>query len=118
MFRRAISGKLVGQRHTDEPATELLARIQGVKAERAKHPKPRADRTVSSKKESLPMLTLEDIKPMHLADVLRQHRGPLDAKTLWKESRLSIDDFYAQLKKELGKTLKETGKDRLLEVKS
>ena len=64
------------------------------------------------------MHTLEDVKPTHLADILRRVHQPLAACELWRASGLGIDDFYAQLKRELGKSLKETGKDRLLEVKS
>lgn len=64
------------------------------------------------------MLTLEDIKPTHLSDILRQHERPLDARSLWKESQLSIDDFYAQLKSELGKGITETEQARLLEAKA
>jgi hypothetical protein len=121
LFHRALSGKLVKQRHTDEPASDLLQRIHAKKEEMAKRPKLRAQTYFSIRslrKETLRMLNLEDIKPTHLVDILRQHSHPLDAKTLWRESQLSIDDFYAQLKKELGKTLKETGEERLLEAKS
>jgi type I restriction enzyme S subunit len=117
IFHRALSGKLVNQNRSEEPAIELLSRIQKLKDQRAKQPKVRAIAPPKIKLEKLPMLTLEDIKPTHLADILRQHKSPLDAKALWKESQLTIDDFYAQLKKELGKSLKETGNDRLLEAK-
>jgi len=116
-FDRALSGKLVEQNSSDEPASELLSRIRKFKDELAKKPKVRAVSSPRLKPEKFSMLTLEDVKPTHLADILRQYGGPLDAKTLWKESQLTIDDFYAQLKKELGKSIKETGDDRLLEAK-
>jgi type I restriction enzyme, S subunit len=117
LFYRALSGKLVEQQHQDEPASKLLGHIRAIKEERVKQPRVWAVPPDRIKKENLSMLTLEDIKPTHLADILRQHNRPLDAKALWKESQLSVDDFYAQLKKELGKSLKETGEERLLEVK-
>jgi type I restriction enzyme S subunit len=118
LLKTALSGKLAHQNRSDEPASRLLLRIRKLKEQLAMQPKIRAFTPSRLKPEKLPMLTLEDIKSTHLADILHKHRGPLDSKTLWKESRLTIDDFYAQLKKELGKTLKETGKARLLEVKS
>ena len=61
------------------------------------------------------MKTLEDINKTHLAEILRSHSRPLNAKTLWKDSELTIDDFYAQLKREMGKTVRETA-DRMLEA--
>jgi type I restriction enzyme S subunit len=118
LFHRALLGKLIRQNRSDEPASKLLSRIRKFKDQLVKKPKVRAVMPPRIKLEKLTMLTLEDIKPTHLADILRQHGGPLDAKTLWQASQLTIDDFYAQLKNELGKTLKETGRDRLLEVKS
>jgi type I restriction enzyme S subunit len=117
-FHRALSGKLVEQNHSDEPATKLLSRIRKLKGQLAKQPKIREVASPQIKSEKLPMFTLEDITPTHLADILRKHDKPLDAKTLWKESQLTVDDFYAQLKKEFGRSLKETAKDRMLEVKS
>jgi len=117
LFDRALRGKSARQNSSDEPASKLLSRIRTIKDRRAKQTKVRAVSPAQSKKEILPVLTLEDIKPTHLADILRQRSQPLDAKELWKESQLSIDDFYAQLKKELGTTVKETAKNRLLEVK-
>jgi type I restriction enzyme S subunit len=118
LFHRALTGKLVEQQRRDQPATELLAHIRVVKEEWAKQPKVLATSPDRIKKENLPMLTPDDIKPNHLANLLRENKGPLDAKALWRESQLSIDDFYAQLKKELGKTLVETGRDRRLKLKS
>ena len=118
LINLALSGKLVAHSPDDEPASKLLQRIRMLKDQLTKQPKVRVVSPARVKLEKLPMFKLEDIKPTHLADILRQHGRPLDAKALWKESQLTIDDFYAQLKKELGKTLKETGKDRLLEVKS
>jgi type I restriction enzyme S subunit len=118
LFHCAMSGELVRQKRSDEPARKFLSRIRKFKDNLAKQPKVRAVTQPPLKLEKLPMLSLEDITSAHLADILREKGGPLDAKTLWKESQLTIDDFYAQLKKELGKSLRETGKDRLLEVKS
>lgn len=117
-FNLALSGKLVPQDRSDESASQLLLRIRNLKDGLAKKPKLRLYAPSPLKLEKLAMLTLEDITPTHLADILRKHDGPLDAKALWIQSQLAIDDFYAQLKKELGKSLKETGKNRLLEVKS
>lgn len=117
LFHRALSGHMVDQSASDVSALELLAQIKHEKWTRAQEAKGwRKPRT--PKKETLPMLTLEDIKPTHLSDILRQHERPLDARSLWKESQLSIDDFYAQLKSELGKGITETEQARLLEAKA
>ena len=35
-----------------------------------------------------------------LSELLKELGGETDAHTLWKKSNLSIDDFYAKLKKE------------------
>jgi hypothetical protein len=43
-------------------------------------------------------------------------RSTVSAKDLWKASGLTIDEFYAVLKQEMGKTVREVGPDRLLEA--
>ena len=70
------------------------------------------------KAEKVTMLTIDEIKPRHLAEILMDHRTPMSAKDLWKASRLSIDDFYAQLKKEMGRGVRITeGAEPQLETK-
>ncbi|HEX3624207.1 MAG TPA: restriction endonuclease subunit S [Verrucomicrobiae bacterium] len=118
LFQRALSGRLVLKSRSDEPASQLLLRIRKLKSRLAKQPKTRASPAIRPKPEKVPMLTLDEIKPTHLADILRQHNRPIEAKALWEESQLTIDDFYAQLKKERRKNINETGAERLLEVKS
>lgn len=118
LFRRALSGKLVNQNGADESASKLLLRVRRIKNQRANLPEVKAATPLRLKIEKFPMLTLEDIKPTHLAKILHKHGSPLEARDLWKESQLTIDDFYAQLKEELGRSIQETNEGRLLEVKS
>jgi len=117
LINHALSGKLVRQIRSNEPATKLLSRIRELKNRLANRPKSKRRETDRLRPERRPMLSLKEIESTHLANIVRHHNGPLSAKALWKESGLTIDDFYAQLKRELGQTLEERGDDRLLEVK-
>lgn len=100
LLARAFRGELVPQDPDDEPASLLLERI------RAKRPSivnaPRRRRVGASKrgkKAEVGMLNRKDVHSSHLATILKD-QGPLTAKDLWAASRLSIDDFYDQLKDE------------------
>ena len=116
--RRALAGKLVPQSTRDEPAARLLEEIRTLKAVREELHEAGRPHRVREKAEDVTMLGIEDIKPRHLAEILMDHRKPMDARDLWKASRLTIDDFYAQLKKEMGKGIRKTkGKEPLLETK-
>ncbi len=107
LLDKAFKGELVPQDPTDEPASVLLAKIQQARAnpenQTSKQPK-------TPRKPSIPkvkMLTRSTIQPSHLADILK-NSGSLTAEALWNASKLSIDDFYDQLKaEELQELLKE-----------
>jgi type I restriction enzyme S subunit len=116
LFHRAFSGTLVDQQPADGLVTELLEHIRITKEKQTRLPRASGVRPGRLRKD-FAMLALEDIKPTHLADIVKRHGEPMDAKVLWKDSQLSIDDFYAQLKTELHKTLQEFGEDRFLGVK-
>jgi hypothetical protein len=99
-------------------AARLLERIRTLKAVREELYEAGRLHRVREKAEKVTMLSIEDIKPRHLAEILTDYRKPMAARDLWKASRLSIDDFYAQLKKEMGKGIRKTkGEEPLLETK-
>jgi hypothetical protein len=107
----------VGQRHKDESAAKLLARIRLERPSRLEQKRREKPPSVRRKgKEIMLMKTLDEITNAHLAQILKSNRRPLTARDLWKVSDLTIDDFYAQLKREMGKTLHENP-DRMLEVR-
>lgn len=120
LLAKAFRGELVPQDPDDEPAVELLKRITNqVGAESSsKHvlsrPKRAQNRlaklhgSVISKddtmKENQSPTKLDDIAPNHLANILQTTKRQ-DAKMLWASSRLSIDDFYVQLSREISSGL-------------
>jgi type I restriction enzyme, S subunit len=121
LLDKAFKGELVPQDPTDEPAAALLAKIQQARTnpenQTPKQPKtPRKPATPKVK-----MLIRSNIKPSHLADILK-NSGSLTAEALWNASKLSIDDFYDQLKaEELQNLLREVSGEpsstvRLLEA--
>ncbi len=107
LLDKAFKGELVPQDPADEPASVLLAKIQQARA----HPETTTSKQPKTpRKPSIPkikMLTRSTIQPSHLADILK-NSGSLTAEALWNASKLSIDDFYDQLKaEELQELLKE-----------
>jgi type I restriction enzyme, S subunit len=107
LLDKAFKGELVPQDPTDEPAAALLAKIQQARTN-PENQTPKQPKT--PRKPAIPkvkMLTRSTIQPSHLADILK-NSGSLTAEALWNASKLSIDDFYDQLKaEELQKLLKE-----------
>lgn len=112
---KAFRGKLVPQDPNDESAVDLLRRIRDEIASGSgdsstpKRRKPEhgisATLKASAKIKDDPMkkqdlVKLEDIVPNHLANILRTFQRQ-EAKALWAESKLSIDDFYVQLNREI-----------------
>jgi type I restriction enzyme, S subunit len=107
LLDKAFKGELVPQDPADEPASVLLAKIQQARAnpETTTSKQPKTPRKPSIPK--VKMLTRSTIQPSHLADILK-NSGSLTAEALWNASKLSIDDFYDQLKaEELQELLKE-----------
>jgi type I restriction enzyme, S subunit len=121
LLDKAFKGELVLQDPTDEPAIALLAKIQQART----NPENQTPKQLKTpRKPATPkvkMLTRNTIQPSHLTDILK-NSGSLTAEALWNASKLSIDDFYDQLKaEELQKLLKEVPGElstsiRLLEV--
>lgn len=109
ILAKAFRGELVPQNPDDEPAEVLLERIQAQRAAQAAIPKKskknaqsRAKSTTtksgkqSSKGKNLtqPVTSSDD-----LLSLLKELGDEIDASALWKKSGLSIDDFYALLKR-------------------
>jgi type I restriction enzyme, S subunit len=118
LYYRAFSGQLVSQRVASESATSLLGKIEGGRAARTEERRrEKRDRPRRKKvKEITKVKALSEISITHLSEILRDQNRPLSARALWKESDLTIDDFYGQLKREMNVSVCET-KDRMLEVK-
>ncbi|MDO9041413.1 MAG: restriction endonuclease subunit S [Desulfocapsaceae bacterium] len=115
ILHRAFSGQLVPPEPEDEPAGNLLKRIQ---RQREQNSSPQK----IVKKGKLPMVlkdtyfSLDEVEADHLSKILRKNVEAIDPKRLWQESELTIDDFYTQLKREVeGKLIEET-KERLLKL--
>ncbi|MBV1877342.1 MAG: restriction endonuclease subunit S [Pseudomonadales bacterium] len=103
LLAKAYRGELVPQDPNDEPASELLKRIQAEReALAATKPvrKTRSKKTTQAKKNTKPM-KLNDAPEQYLFGLLKQLGGEADANVLWKKSSLNIDDFYAKLKQEI-----------------
>jgi type I restriction enzyme S subunit len=122
LLAKAFRGELVPQDPNDEPASELLKRIQAVRAAKPEKPKRgMLGKGSKRKKVEATMLSRGDVQPNHLAVILTA-QGPLTSEALWAASQLDIDDFYDQLKaEEESGLLKErrgnsTSETRLLEA--
>lgn len=96
---KAFKGELVPQNSSDEPAFELLKRIQAEREQEKANPKK--TREVTKKKKKI--MTLSQAPETYLFDLLTKLGGEAQAEYLWKQSELSIDDFYTKLKQEMAK---------------
>jgi hypothetical protein len=101
LLAKAFRGELVPQDPNDEPASELLARLQAARAAAPAKTKTRrgGGRLKKPQKTEGTMLNRHDINDLHLSTILKE-RGPLTAEVLWSASQLDINDFYDQLKTE------------------
>ncbi|WP_052247418.1 restriction endonuclease subunit S [Alteromonas macleodii] len=96
ILSKAFRGELVSQEKNDEPAEKLLSRIQ---SELEKKPKDIVKNT--AKKSVVKNMKIEDAPKNYLKSLMPSDESEIQAKELWKDSKMTIDDFYAQLKKEL-----------------
>jgi len=117
LLGKAFRGELLPQDPTDEPASELLARIATERASAIAS--PRARRPVQRKptrapKESAAMTKSrqdDDVKSHpYLARHLRRLGGSASAEALFGESELPVSDFYKQLAWEIEQGLIRDGK--------
>lgn len=101
ILKKAFEGKLVPQDLNDEPASELLKKIQKEKQEWQEYQE--AKKKISKPKTRMEALTIEQ--------VLKQAKEPISPKELWETSmhKNDIEEFYLELKK-LG--------DKVVEIKS
>jgi type I restriction enzyme S subunit len=107
LLAKAFRGELVPQDPNDEPAAELLKRIQAERQQQAtEKPKRKASargsqNTIASKQTKTNTMQLKDAPENYLLELLAQLGGETHAEVLWKKSELAIDDFYAKLKQEM-----------------
>lgn len=101
ILKKAFEGKLVPQDPNDEPASELLRKIQKEKQKWQESQKEK--KKISKPKTRMEALTIEQ--------VLKKAKEPISPKELWETSmhKHDIEEFYLELKK-LG--------DKVVEIKS
>jgi type I restriction enzyme S subunit len=96
ILAKAFRGQLVEQDENDEPAVKLLSRIQ---SEPKSQPKNIVKRTANKSVDK--NMKLEDAPENYLKNLMPSDESEIQAKQLWQDSNMTIDDFYTQLKKEL-----------------
>lgn len=102
ILKKAFEGKLVPQDSNDEPASELLKKIQKEKQKWQESQK--AKKKISKPKTRMEALTIEQ--------VFKQAKKPLSSKELWETSKHKhdIEEFYLELKK-LGDKVVDVGNE-------
>ncbi len=100
ILKKAFEGKLVDQDPNDEPASELLNRIQEEKKKYLEEQK--------RQKKKAPKKIKKMSKELSIEDVLKASKKPMLAKEVWQQSKHSgdIEEFYSELKK-LGSKIEE-----------
>ena len=108
LLAKAFRGELVPQDPSDEPAVELLNRIQAEhELQPENKPKRQTGRRKSGNKNNdfrskkSAYMNLNAAPDNYLLDLLSQLGGEAHPKVLWSKTELTIDDFYAQLKEEM-----------------
>jgi type I restriction enzyme S subunit len=92
ILKKAFEGKLVPQDPNDEPASELLKRIQAEKKKYLEEQK--------QQKKRKPKITKKMSKELSIEEVLKTSDKPILAKDVWQKSKHkeNIEDFYKELK--------------------
>nr|WP_299205885.1 restriction endonuclease subunit S [uncultured Brumimicrobium sp.] len=103
ILKKAFEGKLVPQDPMDEPASELLKRIQAEKKKYLEEQK--------QQKKRKPKNTKKMSKELSIEEVLKTSDKPMLAKDVWQKSKHkeNIEDFYKELK-EIQSKIKEVKK--------
>ena len=91
VLNKAFNGLLVSQNSSDEPASELLKRINEERIKYKQH-------ISKDKKVKIKIEKMERTKSA--LDLLQDAQSPVSAKELWQQSKHwnNLDDFYAELK--------------------
>lgn len=92
ILKKAFEGELVLQDPNDEPASELLKRIQAEKKKYLEEQKQQKKRKLKNIKKMSKELSIEE--------VLKTSNKPMLAKDVWQKSKHkeNIEDFYKEIK--------------------
>jgi type I restriction enzyme S subunit len=103
ILKKAFEGKLVNQDQKDEPASEMLKRIQNEKKKYMEKQK--------QQKKKAPKKLKKMSKELSIEEVLNTSDKPMFAKDVWQKSKHkdNIEEFYAELKK-IQENIKEVKK--------
>jgi len=117
VLSKAFRGELVPQDPQDESAIDLLNRITAAGSPAPKKRIAKAAAPGNSKvkvqgvgnrwngEETLGATMKLEVVPDNYLEIFISAADGISAKELWQESKLGIDDFYAQLSKEIGNGL-------------
>lgn len=117
LFAAAVSGELVPQEKTDEPATALLARVGPPPQDvlYSEHSSPqKGESAVTTRRRSKSRSGSAAIK---LEEVLREARRPMPVQDLFalagydRDQPEHIELFYLALRAELGRSIRQVGGD-------
>ncbi|WP_295488400.1 restriction endonuclease subunit S [uncultured Pseudomonas sp.] len=104
LLAKAFRGELVTQDPSDEPAVELIRRINSERVKSsAIEPTKKPNTRVSIRKSSSKVTYMKMIDAPHnyLLNLLSQLGGEAHPNVLWSKTDFTIDDFYAKLKQEM-----------------
>lgn len=107
VLQRAFMGALVPQDAADEPAVVLLEKVRAGRLLLPKTPYVVGDQkqlriAQRQKGQATVAKKRSEVQRNHLQQALREMGGSAQAKDLWKGSEMDIEEFYKQLRDELG----------------
>lgn len=101
ILKKAFEGRLVSQVYDDEPASELLKRIEKEKVVYLEEQKQQKKKILKNRKVK---------KSLSIEEILKASNEPMIAKEVWQQSKhKEIEEFYLELKK-IANKIKEVKK--------
>jgi type I restriction enzyme S subunit len=116
VLAKAFRGQLVAQDPSDKPATIALEqlKLERAQTQRSTVPVAKTPKKLPSnpKNAGEEMKKRADVGKKYLAGVLETLGGSTDARTLWRQSDMEIDEFYKQLRSEMAAGYVKEGKQK------